>query len=323
VRVLFHPQVLNDPHRYGSHIEAIVERFYSGQHQWVIEDLDVVLRSAWMKDRAKWSTHDTFAEKIYRESIDQPSTSEPRRFLVIDLDETAGPGAPSNSVRVLPSRARQILGEPLFLIVENAESDGAFVRATSELYAADLWLALENLWLKAEHAGGKGEFAKRADELLASGVPPWRIAVLMDSDRLVPGLLPTANAKIQEKLEERGIRVFPLFKREAENYLPPSLLGKGLKVKVFLGLSPVQRDHFDMKKGFTKERNGTVVIPYQQQKLYEDLSEWQLEQLAGGFGKSIGDRFKDARLSSEEMSFVCQTHPEELEHLLTSLQEML
>lgn len=324
MRVCFDSEVLNCPLEHGSHIEAIVERCYCEQHRWIIDDLDAVMGSAWMQGRAKWSTHDTFAEKTYRESIDRPSTSgRQQRLLVITANGCNVSDAPADVRRETPKNARQILEKPLFLYVENSGSDGSFVRAISELYAADVWLAIARLWLKPEHAGGKGEFTKKVDELIASGIAPWRIAVLMDSDRLVPGPLPADNDRIRRELEERGIRVFPLFKREAENYLPASLLGKGLMVKVFFGLSPAQRDHFDMKKGFKKEQNGTVVIPDEQRELYADLSKWQLDQLAGGFGKSIGARFEDARLSTCDMSFVCQTRPGELEETLTKLEEML
>lgn len=291
------PEVLNAPQRFGHDISAILERCNLGQHQWVIDDLDVVLQSSWMQGRARWDATEELAEKTYRAQLDEPVSAAPKRLLVVSL----APGAAERSSEAIkveaPPRARQILEQALFLLLENGTADWRFLDAMSRTYTRrEILDAFEERWLLPEHAGGKGELRKRCDELIRRGVPPWRIVVLMDSDRLAPGPLPEENEKKRIQLEELGAKVLVLFKREAENYLPPSLLyGKPHReVRSSLStLTRTQQDHYDMRR------------------------------LAGGFGSSIGDRFQGAVIDRWEMDHVCATCPGELEALFVVIEGML
>jgi hypothetical protein len=83
-----------------------------------------------------------------------------------------------------------------------------------------------------------------------------RIAVLIDSDRLVPPeRLP--NHDMADLLRADGVEVHVLALREAENYVPNRILascGNPSTASITLtrlgNLHPDQRGHYDMKKGY-------------------------------------------------------------------------
>jgi hypothetical protein len=178
-----------------------------------------------------------------------------------------------------------------------------------------------------DHAGGGDNILVRVDALLTQQIAPWRIAVLMDSDRLVPGNLPPKVAKKEATLKNLGIKTSVWFKREIENYLSPSLLPTQNRYsnvrRSYFTLTREQQDHYDMKLGFELTSTGDVVVPKEQQGLFKDVPDWHKQHLCGGFGKSAGDTFKGATIDHEEMALVCSTYPNEIEEILRSLEEML
>jgi hypothetical protein len=78
-----------------------------------------------------------------------------------------------------------------------------------------------------------------------------------------------------------------------------------------------------MKEGFKKNQQGQIEPRAEQASLFGNVTAWHKKRLAGGFGSSIGDRFKDAAMDREEMDQVCSTCPGELEGILLALEEML
>ena len=312
--------------QFGRDVAAILERCDRGQHRWVIDDLEAVLSSSWMKSCPPWLLARELAMKAFDEEIYEPTTTQRARLLVVSPVPQAM-GSAQDKVET-PDRAREILEHAMQLLLENSAADWHFLCAIAKTYPRTFLLqAIEMKWLVPAHAGGKGELRKRFDELTNRGVPPWRIAVLMDSDRLKPGPLPKDNESIRKQLEDLGARVFPLFKREAENYLPPSLLSKQAAHhdthSSFLHLSPEQQDYYDMKRGFKRAASGKAGLSASEKELFAKKNPWHLNRLVGGFGKSIGDLFKDAEIDREEMDQVCSTRPGELEGILLALEEML
>ncbi len=309
MRVQFEVELLDQPARFGRDLSAIIDRCSTGQHRWVIDDLDTVLNSAWMIGRATWDVTDELAEKVFQAQILEPKQNHAQKLLIVTLDEASAAKSTETTKHEPVARARKILEQAVQLILENGTADWHFVCAMSRTYPLPaLQQAIREQWLIPAHAGGKGEFRKRFEQLVDLGAPPWRIAVLMDSDRLAPGALPKDNEDKKKRLEELGAKVFVLFKREAENYLPPSLLGGARHQELLawlLSRPPAQRDYFDMKKGAGRDANSQEATP------------------VGGFGPAIGDRFKDAQISREEMDEVCSTSPDEIEGILRALEEML
>lgn len=325
MRVRIEAEVLADPTQFGRDIGAILERCILGQHRWVIDNLEDVLSSSWMKSCPSWMLTPELAMKAFDEQIYEPTSTPRERLLIVSLAPQVR-GSAQDKVETPPS-ARKLLEQAVQLLLENSTADWHFVRAIARIYSREeLRQAIDKKWIVPAHAGGKGEFRKRFDELTDRGVPPWRIAVLMDSDRLVPGPLPAESEKKRKQLEELGVKVFSLHKREAENYLPPPLLdsdGRRETYVSFLALSREQQDHFDMKEGFKKNKRGEIEPRAEQASLFGNVTAWHKKRLAGGFGSSIGDRFKDATIAREEMDEVCSTRPGELEEILLKLEEML
>jgi hypothetical protein len=326
VRVRIEPEVLADPTQFGRDIAAILERCDRGQHRWVIDDIEAVIDSPWMKSCPRWPLTQERARKAFDEQIYEPSANQRDRLMVVSLSPRT---ASTEKEKIeAPQRAREILEHAVQLLLENSAADWHFLCAISTTYPREALLrAIGEKWIIPAHAGGKGEFRKRFDELIDRGVPPWRIAVLMDSDRLKSGPLPRDTENKQKQLEELGARVFTLFKREAENYLPPSSLSKRAAHhdthSSFRHLSPEQRDHYDMKHGFKREASGKAALSTSERELFGEVNPWHLNRLVGGFGSSIGDSFKAAKIDREEMDEVCATCPGELEEILLKLEEML
>ena len=325
MRVRFDQRVLDDPRRFGRDVNAIVDRCDRGQHRWVIDDLDSVLASTWIRESSPWDPLAELAEKTWRAAIDEVSSGPRQRLVFVTIVDDDCAGAPDAVACTIAAKARALLEKPLYVILENAQSDWSFIQAMVRTFArSGLEVAIAEHWLIPDQAGGTGEFAKRASALMDHGIPPWRIAAMMDSDRLVPGPLPAQVAKRVEQLGSLGLTVLTLFKREMENYLPVSLFGGKDAVRTsFLSLSREQQDHYDMKCGFDRDpKSGDAAVPGPQRTLF-GRNPWHLKRLVGGFGKHIGDRFAGATPDRAEMAAVCATYSGELERLLDTLEELL
>lgn len=327
MRVRFERDVLDAPHRFGRDVNAIIDTCASGQHVWVIDDLDAVLASSLVRECPSWDPLPALAEKTWRAAIDEP-TSAARQRLVVVKPVTTGVSHVAGTIVCTAATARGLLARPLYLVLENATSDWSFVRALVKVHRrAALDLAITEDWIVPDQAGGSGEFVKRVRGLIEQGIESFRIVTLMDSDRLAPGALPPAVDKRVKVLEGMGATVVVLHKREVENYLPTALLdGKATNaVRVsWLALTRAQQDHYDMKYGFaTDSASGTVAIPAEQQALFAGTNPWHLNRLVGGFGKAIGDRFANAQLDLDDLAAVCATCPDELAHVLDVLEGAL
>ena len=332
MRVQIHPTVMSQPERHGRDLNAIVDTFDTGQHAWVIDDLDVITSSRWVSERASWDSLLTeLAEKMYRTAIDEvDSLSSRQRLLIVSLEAEVGAFATPNGAAfyAAPASAREILAKPAYLVLESATSDWHFLSAMARVFACDsLMQAIDRAWLVPEHGGGSGDFLKRIDGLLERGIVKERIIALTDSDRLAPGPLPEKVAGMVDNITSRGATVIVLFKREIENYLPDTALdGKrthDARVS-FLELTRIQRDHFDMKSGFKADKNtGQISLLPEQHELFANTNPWHLGRLKGGFGAHIGDQFKKSEISREEMIAVCETCPGEIERILRTIEEVL
>lgn len=325
MKVRFAADVLAAPGASGRDLNAIAECFDCGQHDWDIDDLDALLASPWMKDRASWDCRDELAEKAYRAAIDAP-TPGPRTWLIVVTDEA--PSVSERVVRCAPAEARRLATNALRVILENATSDGGFVRSLAATFAATtVTTAIERGWLVFDQAGGSGEFVKRATALLAQAIPAARLLCLMDSDRLVPGPLPVKVEARRSDLAGLGVDSFVLHKREVENYLPPSAVDRDRRRSVYvswLTLTPAQRDHFDMKHGFAiAPTTGEVIVPPGQESLFANVSGWHRERLVGGFGKAVGEAFDGTRFDVAELEAGCETKPGELRSLVEWLEAAL
>ena len=178
------------------------------------------------------------------------------------------------------------------LILENIENDAYFIRALIKNFkkkGEKIKQHLSEDWLKFDMGGGstipnvirsekqrfennKGKFPKESHIYL-------RYFVLIDSDKKYPNaILNDDKQKLIKLLENNNIKYHILEKREIENYMPDivfsEIQGDQKYIKVYLDLEPVQKDYFDIEKGFdTKYQQ----LPLEVQKLYESVSDTNKE----------------------------------------------
>lgn len=218
------------------------------------------------------------------------------------------------------------LERPAYVAVENDHSDGCFIRAVATAFRArDIIQALENDWLVIEHGGGQGDVPRRVAALGARFRRVPRLVVIVDSDRMVPGVSGKGD-RVAELLKEQGVNVHVLHLREAENYVPNRVLatlGKRRetyrRLDALKRLTPDQRGHFDMKHGF---RAG---IPEAQATLYADLPAGVMTRLSSGFGERVLESLAAQADALDETDFegVGPGVAEELRSILAMLREIV
>lgn len=310
-------------------LERIVDAFFEGRHVWDKDNQDVVLRSPWFveetEDFRRLNLRGTL-EKLYTGSIyHSPSTKSlmHRMRLVISRDPTV-------TGSLSPEEARRLLESPAYVVVEDAESDGTFLRAMLRaLERNELAQALEDQWWEIEHAGGKGGIEKRVADLIKhKHIPANRILVLADSDRLSPGQVTETVRTLKRCGDRHQVLILLLHKREIENYLPVSILERARQRdtwRAFLELTPEQCDHYDMKEGFKKDKQGNLIIPKEQQELFSKVRKHVLEALCGGFGPSVWQLFNSPshQLDAHHLELTCATCPREIDGILDQIESLL
>ena len=124
----------------------------------------------------------------------------------------------------------------------------------------------------------------------AQVTPRPRLVAVIDSDRKGPGDPESRYARrLRNTCDAHGLSCWVLAKREAENYLPRSLLSErpnvgnshDRRVEAWDRLSSDQKDFFDMKRGLPD----TPSAP--EQELFDGLSDADREILAEGFGPNV------------------------------------
>ena len=249
MKVRLSPEVVSDASAL-SLLDDILRFFETGRHEWVVDDIEVIERSQWVEQASERHGRRILdlLQKTVTEAVYGGSTP------TIELEIGTGDG------RVEPSHAWDAMSQPAYLVVENATSDGRFLRAVIHAYGYTLLeTALSERWLEIDQAGGVGEITKRVGALVHErSADRRRVQALVDSDRRHPGHESDTVRSMRALEQERSITVHVLHKRDSENYLPLDAIAHakhGHKrfqqaYKAFCQLSPQEQDHFDMKKGF-------------------------------------------------------------------------
>ena len=252
-----------------------------------------------------WHVWDTTSERNYNALSQTAWTHENRvrELLVASVRRGAWTLAPhGRSVRVTahpsatnelsPKEAARLSEEPLCILVENRYSDGAFV----ERVATELDKALHGLWrrpgepIRFDSLGGTGQMSNEIDRRTRQKRVQPRLVAIIDSDRKTPGgQASTAAIALSRICEDRNVSCWVLAKREAENYLPRSLLSgqpdRGADhnrlVDAWDRLNDEQKNFFDMKNGLPEELSEI------EQELFGALSPVDREILSDGFGPSV------------------------------------
>ncbi|MCP4107997.1 MAG: hypothetical protein GY749_21040 [Desulfobacteraceae bacterium] len=184
MKVRFEKSVMNDPTAW-SVLDLIVQHFLDGRHAWDVDDLENIEQSQWIQTDIDGRAGKRNLEVLYKCYTDSvyPRHGSKMHSITITVTDHG-----KSDKELTPDDARSCLDMPAYIVVENSESDGAFIEAMIHaLGRRELLDSHTEGWWDFEHLGGFGEIGKRIDQIIARTVGPLRIFVLADNDRLYPG----------------------------------------------------------------------------------------------------------------------------------------
>ncbi len=264
-------------------LDRLVARIVDGWHVWQIDAPDELEATAWLQDdgRAGARLRELFKAAVRRSAY--PLAPHARQTRVT-LD-------PTNDGDATPKDAFRLSDERLVVLVENRESDRAFLCRV----VAELDRTLNRYWqinpppIEFDSVGGKGQMQNEVMRRCQT-TPRPRLVVVVDSDRRGPNEQPSPEARrLLNGCTEHGVPCWVLAKREAENYLPRPLLDArpdagnehARRTEAWEALDHDQKDYYDMKHGLPNGDDGP------QAELFESLSNNARLTLSNGFGGNI------------------------------------
>ena len=286
MRIEIDISVANDSnaHRW---LDRILHKIEDGWHVWDTDsepNPDAFKDTTWIQDDGRQGArvHEMLVASIQREAW----TSAPhgRRVRVT--------ACPNGADELKPEDATRLAEEPLVILVENRNSDGAFLKRAVE----ELDESLYRIWhcrgnpIQLDSVGGKGEMPNEVDRRAQLVPYPPRLVAIIDSDRKGPNDNDSQDArKLRRKCTMRSVPCWVLAKREAENYLPRILLSErqdagadhARRVEAWDRLNDDQKNFFDMKKGLPESPSEI------ERELFDGLSEADRKLLSNGFGRNV------------------------------------
>lgn len=238
------------------------------------DDLAVIKNSDWYKELRKSSQQQIDLQLKNSAYIDKNKS----RLIISSADK--------NAYSLVEALA--ILEEPLIVILENIEYDKYFIDALMNNFidGEKLKKYYNQGWLKYTNGGGnnipnvlrvmKDRFDKNKSDFPKNSAFYTRTFVVIDSDKKYPSTDEVAihkNDLLQSIKRDSAYHV--TLKREMENYLPDDAFkqipdNEDFK-QAYLRLSPMQKDFFDIQKGFpNKNFKG---LDEQIRNLYDDISD--------------------------------------------------
>lgn len=298
MRVELHGEVfLNSKHL--EEIHALLREFRNGRHEWLIRPQDIERLSAFFQEHAGTlaGTYSAFARKASVASHAWSGTSTPRPV-----------------VRVSEATIRDDthdLQRPAYLAVEDGVSDRCFLLAMAHVFdGSDIVMAVEKGWLELVHGGGSDRAKQNAEHKYDSFKRTPRVALLLDSDRCIPGQ-PSKHQQKAHQLRDRGIHVHILELREIENYVPNRVLLAwsrprahreiANRIDALKQLTPEQRGYFDMKNGLPGNRGDRESIRQKHGDLYNNVPDSTIELLRKGFSTDSADDLVERMRREAEM----------------------
>ena len=191
-----------------------------------------------------------------------------------------------------PEDATRLAEEPLVILVENRDSDGAFLKRV----VRELDKPLDQYWskpgepIRLDSVGGVGQMSDEVEGRVQRVPYRPRLVAISDSDRKGPGdNASVAVRNLQRKCEDLGVPCWILAKREAENYLPRILLGErqdagadhARRVEAWGRLGDDQKNFFDMKNGLSQSPSAI------EEALFDGLPAMDRTRLSDGFGPNV------------------------------------
>jgi hypothetical protein len=303
-------------------LDRMVMHIEDGRHKWLADNPVEIEASPWMADGGRSGEAN---RKAYQEHVRWAAYPEKRFELNVVLNTA--------SERTLSAQdALRSMETPVYVALENATGDGGFlVTIIMALNRSELWEAWEKRWIALDQMGGFGECEKTIARLRENIPGPCRIFVLADSDARFPGENTATVQKVTQSCHAAGAAFAILNKRKIENYLPVSVLNRLNRrqdrtvFNAFLNLNSDQRSHYEMKHGFDGDALGAAIVPAEQAALFAGVRSAVLDDLCGGFGGHIADRFVSDRAQIMEIDIrqVCDTNPTELDQILDQIEGLL
>ena len=263
-------------------LDRILNKIEDGWHVWdttTQANPNTLHGSIWLSDPRVRSMHTA--------SIKRNAWTFPPRGKFVQVTTK-----PRTSDQLTPQDAARFSEEPLWILVENRQSDGAFVKRV----VRELDKTLHGLWnspgapIRIDSLGGTGQMPQEVRRRTRGKNPRPRLVAMIDSDRKGPNDTDSAQARaLLLKCQQRGIPCWILAKREAENYLPRVLLdarqGIGAsdrqRIDAWDRLNDDQKNFFDMNNGLPNAPSATEAA------LFSGLHLAHQAVLSNGFGANV------------------------------------
>jgi hypothetical protein len=137
-------EVLADAGAYR-HLTAIFWMTVDGRHRWHVEEQATILQSPWFRSEG------ALVQRRIREQLGHTERHVRARRIVVAPERRLSP----SSWALPPAQAERFLQQPVHVFVENADSDGTFLRAVvlrcgerslQRHMGHDAWSALKSSW---------------------------------------------------------------------------------------------------------------------------------------------------------------------------------
>jgi hypothetical protein len=240
----------------------------------------------------------------------QAEALEPSRTTV-QITGSGPPDFESDPLRVPLAGARQFLDSAFVILLEDANSDRAFLeRMLTDQERDFLRRRIGAGAVRIDHGGGTGSTTRRVRVDATAPANRHLLWVLFDSDAMQPGQ-PTAAS---ERLRAACGRIphHQLHRRYAESYLtlraledratnstrPGQRETRLRHYRAFARMRDEQRHHYNMKEGFDGDAGRRDATAGQ---LYDALSDSDRRLLADGFGRDVNDHFADGSVTEADL----------------------
>lgn len=286
----------NDPDAHA-HLDTIIYMIENGWHVWdttTILHPDVFETTTWLSgDRLKSRRVNDLLKKSIARNI--WGYAPHGRCVSVTA-------CPSTDDDLNPRTAARLAIDPLCILVENRDSDGAFVKRILR----ELDESLYSMWerdkksIRFDSLGGKGQMVQEVQSREKEVPYRPRLVAIIDSDKRAPVDSVSREARrLRRTCQKLGIACWVLAKREAENYLPRVLLDRWPNVgadhrrlvNAWDRLTDDQKDFFDFKQGLPDNPTPDEEV------LFDDMSPIDRDILSRGFGQIAHKLWNDYEIS--------------------------
>ena len=306
-------------------IDYLFHFFEDGKHQLIIYNEDEsaqILDSNWINRFTDEFQYDfyLFLQKAFSETAYLTSAQlENEHIIKISQNEYD------------LTKAKQLLNEKLYIIIENKENDHYFLDALINTFrkkGKKLRKAKTENWIDYSNGGGKNTITQILPSFFEDKAFPPRLFVLVDSDKYYDGDTNSNSQRLIEKCNELNVKYHILHKREVENYLPDIIfdeLRQELQqtAQTYKRLNPEQKDYYDLEKGFGGNKSGLT----RHNELFDVLEDNAFNHLKFGFNikNDLCKIFSNESINRLNLKQRCehQENPNELETILEKITALL